>query len=113
MEPIWIEHYPAGVPPEADILRYASLKDLLEQSCERFRARPAFTSMGVSLSYDELDRLSQAFGAWLQHEAGHKRGERVAIMLPNLLQHPVALFGALRAGMVVVNVNPLYTAREL
>ncbi len=113
MEPIWLEHYPPGVPPEADILRYASLKDLLEQSCERFRARPAFTSMGVSLSYDELDRLSQAFGAWLQHEAGLTRGERVAIMLPNLLQYPVALFGALRAGMVVVNVNPLYTAREL
>ncbi|MHB1402910.1 MAG: AMP-binding protein [Thiobacillus sp.] len=113
MEPIWLEHYPPGVPPEADILRYASLKDLLEQSCERFRARPAFTSMGASLSYDELDRLSQAFGAWLQHEAGLTRGERVAIMLPNLLQHPVALFGALRAGMVVVNVNPLYTAREL
>ncbi len=113
MEPIWFEHYPPGVPPEADILRYASLKDLLEQSCERFRARLAFTSMGVSLSYDELDRLSQAFGAWLQHEAGLTRGERVAIMLPNLLQHPVALFGTLRAGMVVVNVNPLYTAREL
>ena len=113
MEPIWLEHYPPGVPPEADILRYASLKDLLEQSCEQFRDRPAFTSMGVSLSYDELDRLSQAFGAWLQHEAGLTRGERVAIMLPNLLQYPVALFGALRAGMVVVNVNPLYTAREL
>ena len=113
MNPIWIEHYPPGVPPEASILRFASLKDLLEQSCERFRARPAFTNMGVSLSYDELDRRSREFGAWLQHEAGLKRGERVAIMLPNLLQYPVALFGALRAGMVVVNVNPLYTAREL
>jgi long-chain acyl-CoA synthetase len=113
MNPIWIEHYPPGVPPEASILRFASLKDLLEQSCERFRERPAFTNLGVSLSYDELDRRSREFGAWLQHEAGLKRGERVAIMLPNLLQYPVALFGALRAGMVVVNVNPLYTAREL
>ena len=113
MEPIWIGHYPPGVPPEADISRFASLKDLLEQSCARFRARPAFTSMGVSLSYDELDRRARDFGAWLQHEAGLTRGERVAIMLPNLLQYPVALFGALRAGMVVVNVNPLYTAREL
>ncbi len=113
MNPIWLEHYPPGVPSEASILRFASLKDLLEQSCARFRARPAFTNLGVSLSYDELDRLSQAFGAWLQHEAGLRRGERVAIMLPNLLQYPVALFGALRAGMVVVNVNPLYTAREL
>jgi len=113
MNSIWIEHYPPGVPPEASILRFASLKDLLEQSCERFRAHPAFTNMGVSLSYGELDRLSRAFGAWLQHEAGLTRGDRVAIMLPNLLQYPVALFGALRAGMVVVNVNPLYTAREL
>ncbi|KVW99495.1 AMP-binding protein [Thiobacillus denitrificans] len=113
MNPIWLEHYPPGVPSEASILRFDSLKDLLEQSCERFRARPAFTNLGVSLSYDELDRRSQAFGAWLQHEAGLRRGERVAIMLPNLLQYPVALFGALRAGMVVVNVNPLYTAREL
>lgn len=101
------------MPAEIDISRFASLKDLLEQSCERFRDRPAFTNLGVSLSYDELDRRSQAFGAWLQHEAGLQRGERVAIMLPNLLQYPVALFGALRAGMVVVNVNPLYTAREL
>lgn len=113
MNPIWLEHYPPGVPAEVDISRFTSLKNLLEQSCERFRERPAFTSLGVSLSYDELDRRSREFGAWLQHEAGLKRGERVAIMLPKLLQYPVALFGALRAGMVVVNVNPLYTAREL
>ncbi|MDT3708187.1 MAG: AMP-binding protein [Thiobacillus sp.] len=113
MDPIWLEHYPPGVPAEVDTLRYASLKALLEQSCVRFGARPAFTSMGVSLSYGELDRLSRNFGAWLQREAGLRRGDRVAIMLPNLLQYPVALFGALRAGMVVVNVNPLYTAREL
>ena len=113
MNPIWLEHYPPGVPAEVDISRFASLKALLEQSCERFRDRPAFTNLGVSLSYDELDRRSREFGAWLQHEAGLKRGDRVAIMLPNLLQYPVALFGALRAGMVVVNVNPLYTAREL
>jgi long-chain acyl-CoA synthetase len=113
MEPIWLKHYPPGVPAQVDILRFASLKGLLEQSCARFRARPAFTNLGVSLSYGELDRLSRDFGAWLQHEAGLGRGERVAIMLPNLLQYPVALFGALRAGMVVVNVNPLYTAREL
>jgi long-chain acyl-CoA synthetase len=113
MEPIWLEHYPPGVPSEVDLRRFASLKDLLEQSCERFRELPAFTNMGVTLSYDDLDRLSREFGACLQHELGLKRGERVAIMLPNLLQYPVALFGALRAGMVVVNVNPLYTAREL
>lgn len=113
MEPIWLDHYPPGVPAEVDIHRFASLKDLLEQSCGRCRERPAFTNMGVTLSYGDLDRLSQDFGAYLQHELGLRRGERVAIMLPNLLQYPVALFGALRAGMVVVNVNPLYTAREL
>jgi len=113
MEPIWLRHYPSGVPVEADILRFASLKDMLEQSCERFRERPAFTNMGVTLSFGDLDRLSQAFGTYLQQEIGLRRGDRVAIMLPNLLQYPVALFGALRAGMVVVNVNPLYTAREL
>src|SRR5512139_754785 len=113
MEPVWLAHYPPGVPAEVDTVRYASLKDLLEQSCARFRARPAFTNLGVSLSYGELDRLSRDFGAWLQHEAGLNRGERVAIMLPNLLQYPIALFGTLRAGMTVVNVNPLYTAREL
>jgi long-chain acyl-CoA synthetase len=113
MEPVWLDHYPAGVPAEADVLRFASLKDMFEQSCERFRTLPAFTNMGVTLSYGDLDRLSADFGAWLQHGIGLDRGERVAIMLPNLLQYPVALFGALRAGMVVVNVNPLYTAREL
>ena len=113
MEPIWLEHYPPGVPAEANILRFASLKDLLEQSCQRFRERPAFSNMGVTLRYGDLDRLSQEFGAYLQHDIGLNRGERVAIMLPNLLQYPVALFGALRAGLVVVNVNPLYTAREL
>ncbi len=113
MEPIWLEHYPSDVPVEADILRFASLKDMLEQSCERFRERPAFTNMGEALSFGDLDRLSQQFGAYLQHELGLQQGDRVAIMLPNLLQYPVALFGALRAGMVVVNVNPLYTAREL
>ena len=113
MEPIWLQHYPQGVPAEVDFRRYASLKDMLEQSCEQYQKRPAFTNMGVSLSYGELDRLSRDFGAYLKHGIGLNKGERVAIMLPNLLQQPVALFGALRAGLVVVNVNPLYTAREL
>ncbi|GBL45395.1 long-chain-fatty-acid--CoA ligase [Sulfuriferula multivorans] len=113
MEAVWLQHYPRGVPAEVDIFRFASLKDMLEQSCGRFRERPAFTNMGVTLSYGELDRLSRDFGAYLQQVAGLRKGERVAIMLPNLLQYPVVLFGALRAGMVVVNVNPLYTAREL
>ena len=113
MEPIWLKHYPPGIRAEIDIHRFASLKEMLEQCCERFRQRPAFTNMGVTLSYDELDRLSRNFGAYLQQGLGLQKGERVAIMLPNLLQYPVALFGALRVGLVVVNVNPLYTAREL
>ena len=112
MEPIWLNYYPAGVPAEIDVFRYASLKDMLEQSCGRYAQRPAFSNMGVTISYGELDRLSRSFGAYLQ-ALGLRRGDRVAIMLPNLLQYPVALFGALRAGLVVVNVNPLYTAREL
>ena len=113
MELVWLKHYPQGVPAEVDIFRYASLKDMLEQSCLHFRKLPAFTNMGVTLTYGELDRLSRDFSAYLQHELGLSKGDRVAIMLPNLLQYPVALFGALRAGMVVVNVNPLYTPREL
>ncbi|MBA3002885.1 MAG: AMP-binding protein [Desulfurivibrio sp.] len=113
MEPIWLKHYPQGVPAEIGIHRFVSLKEMLEQCCERFRTRPAFTNMGVSMRYDELDRLSRDFGAYLQQRLGLQKGERVAIMLPNLLQYPVALFGALRVGLVMVNVNPLYTAREL
>ena len=113
MEPVWLKHYPQGIPAEVDIFRFTSLKDMLEQSCGRFHEHPAFTNMGVAMTYGELDRLSRNFGAYLQHVIGLRKGDRVAIMLPNLLQYPVALFGALRAGMVVVNVNPLYTAREL
>jgi long-chain acyl-CoA synthetase len=113
MDPIWLKHYPQGVPAEINVHPFVSLKEMLEQCCEKFRVRPAFTNMGVSLSYDELDRFSRDFGAYLQQRLGLQKGERVAIMLPNLLQYPVALFGALRVGLVVVNVNPLYTAREL
>lgn len=111
--PIWLKRYPPGIPAEIGALPSASLADMLQQSCARYRRRPAFTSMGTRITFGELDRLSLDFAAWLQQVAGLRKGERVAIMLPNLLQYPVALFGALRAGLVVVNVNPLYTAREL
>ncbi len=110
---IWLDSYPEGVPPEVDVHAFASLKDMFERSCARFRDQPAFANMGVGLTFGEVDRLSRDFGAYLQKVAGLSRGDRVAIMLPNLLQSPVALFGALRAGMTVVNVNPLYTATEL
>jgi long-chain acyl-CoA synthetase len=113
MEPVWLKSYPAGVPAEIDIFRFASLRGMLEESCRRYAKRPAFSNMGVALTYGEFDRLSRNFSAYLQQVLGLHRGDRVAIMLPNLLQYPVALFGALRAGMVVVSVNPLYTAREL
>ena len=113
MRKIWLDSYPAGIPPEVDVRAYPSLKHLLEHSCERFRDKPAFLNMGVTMTYGELDRLSRDFGAYLQKELGLQKGDRVAVMLPNLLQYPVALFGALRAGLTVVNVNPLYTASEL
>jgi long-chain acyl-CoA synthetase len=110
---IWLQHYPKGVPAEADVTRFQSLKEVFETSCQRFRELPAFTNMGTSITYGELDRQTAQFGAYLQKHARLSKGGRVAIMLPNLLQYPVALFGALRAGMTVVNVNPMYTAREL
>ncbi|HEU5397931.1 MAG TPA: long-chain-fatty-acid--CoA ligase [Gammaproteobacteria bacterium] len=113
MEKLWLKQYPAEVPAEIDIKRYASVKQIFEESCARFGSLPAYVNMGVALSYAELDAESAKFGAWLQQERGFKRGDRVAIMMPNLLQYPVALFGILRAGLTVVNVNPLYTAREL
>jgi long-chain acyl-CoA synthetase len=113
MEKIWLKSYPAGVPAEVDLREHASLKDILEKSCERYAALPAFSNMGATLSYGELDRMSRAFGAYLQGSVRLSKGDRVALMMPNLLQYPVTMFGALRAGMTVVNVNPLYTPREL
>ncbi|HUO81271.1 MAG TPA: AMP-binding protein [Gammaproteobacteria bacterium] len=113
MEKIWLAHYPPGVPAEIDPGEYPSLKAIIEQSCERYADLPAYTNFGKSLSYRDLLKLSGHFGAYLQKVVALDKGDRVAIMLPNLLQYPVAAFGALRAGMVVVNCNPLYTAREL
>ena len=110
---IWLKEYPQGVAADVDTRAYKSLGDLLERSCARFRAAPAFENLGVTLSYDDVDRLSRDFAACLQHVLGLNRGDRVAVMMPNLLQYPVVIFGILRAGMVAVNVNPLYTPREL
>lgn len=113
MKKIWLDAYPKGVPPEVDVRAHPSLKHLLEWSCGRFRDRPAFVNMGIEITYGELDRLSRDFGAFLTQELGLRKADRVAIMLPNLLQYPIALLGALRAGLIAVNVNPLYTASEL
>jgi len=112
-EKFWLESYPPGIPREVDVDAFASLPDVLSQSCKRYAALPAFSNFGATLSYADLDQLSGAFAAFLQHELRLEKGARVAIMLPNVLQYPIALFGALRAGLTVVNVNPLYTAREL
>ena len=109
----WLAQYPAGVPAEIDIHQFASLKDVLSSACTRFADLPAFNSMGTVMTFRQLDAASRAFAAWLQKVANLRRGDRVALMMPNLLQYPVAMFGALRAGMVVVNVNPMYTPREL
>ena len=113
MEKIWLKNYPKGVPVDIDPTRYSSLREMFEQAARDFAARPAYTNMGRTLSYADLDHRSRDFGAWLQGVAGLGRGDRVAVMLPNVLQYPIAIFGILRAGMTVMNVNPLYTAREL
>jgi long-chain acyl-CoA synthetase len=112
VEKIWLRSYPNGVPAEIDVNEYASVREVFEESSGKFATRPAFTCMGKTLTFAELDTLSAAFGAYLQG-AGCKKGTRVALMMPNILQYPVCLFGVLRAGCTVVNVNPLYTAREL
>ncbi len=112
-ERIWLGDYMPGVPADIDASAYASLAQVLETSCDTFRDLPAYANMGAALSYDDVDRLSQDFASYLQNVLGLNKGDRVALMMPNLLQYPIAVFGVLRAGMVVVNVNPLYTPREL
>jgi long-chain acyl-CoA synthetase len=109
----WLAAYPPGVPAEIDASQYASLVALLESAARRFGSQPAFTNRGTTLSFDDVDRLSRELAGYFQSIPGLSRGDRVAVMLPNLLQSPIVIFGALRAGLVVVNVNPLYTAHEL
>jgi long-chain acyl-CoA synthetase len=109
----WLKDYPAGVLTEIDPDSVSSLKQMFEDACRDYASRPAFSNMGRTLTYAEIDRAAGRFGAWLQKEAGLKKGDRVALMMPNILQYPIAIIGTLRAGMTVVNVNPLYTAREL
>jgi long-chain acyl-CoA synthetase len=113
MEKIWLQSYPPGVAGDIDMDRVTTLVELFDTAVARFADRPAFTNLGHTLSYRELDRQSAAFASVLQRRFGLTKGERVAIMMPNVLQYPVVLFGVLRAGLTAVNVNPLYTAREL
>jgi len=109
----WLAHYPAGVPAEIDVDEFPSVVSVLERAIERYRDRPAFENLGKSLTYAQVDELSGRFAAYLLGALQLKTGDRVAIMLPNCLQYPIATFGILRAGLTVVNVNPLYTPREL
>jgi long-chain acyl-CoA synthetase len=112
MERIWLKSYPAGVPADIDPRKYRSLIELFDGSIAKYRDRPAFHSMGKTITFGELEKLSRDFAAWLQTR-GFAKGTRVALMMPNCLQYPIAMFGILRAGCTVVNVNPLYTPREL
>ncbi|OAJ57265.1 long-chain-fatty-acid--CoA ligase [Paraburkholderia ginsengiterrae] len=112
MDKIWLKSYPPGVPAEIDPTRYSSVADLLDEAFREHRTKPAFVCMGKEISYGELDVLSRKLAAWFQAK-GLARGARIAIMMPNVLQYPVAIAAILRAGYVVVNVNPLYTPREL
>ena len=112
-EKVWLKHYPKGVPAEIDYSAYTSVKQLFESCCTKFKDLPAYSNLGCTISYAELDAKTRDFAAFLQSLPGLAKGDRVAIMMPNLLQYPIAIFGILRAGMIVVNVNPLYTPREL
>ena len=112
MERIWLKSYPAGMPADVTWDENQSVGELFDKSCKQFADRPAFHCMGKTLSFAQIDKMSRDFAAWVQSK-GLPKGARVAIMMPNCLQYPAVLFGTLRAGYTVVNVNPLYTAREL
>src|SRR5215470_16463760 len=112
MERIWLRHYPPGVPADIDVTRYPSLVAMFEESFKKHADRDACVCMGKTLTYRDLEETSRAFAAWLQAR-GLKRGARVAIMMPNVLQYPVAIAAILRAGYTVVNGNPLYKPNEL
>ena len=113
MEKVWLKSYPPGVPEEVDLDAYASVTDVFEQAIKRFGKSPCFSNLGTTLTYDEMDRYTDQLASYLQNLPGMTRGDRVAVMMPNVLQNPIAIFAILRAGFAVVNTNPLYTPREL
>ena len=112
-EDFWKDKYPEGIPTEIDPDQYPNIQAVLKESCQRFADKPAFTNLGKTLTYGELYRMSGDFTAWIQNYTDLQPGDRIAIQLPNLLQYPVVVFGAIRAGLVIVNTNPLYTKREM
>jgi long-chain acyl-CoA synthetase len=109
----WFKSYPQGVPQQVDLEQYRSIVSVFDEAISKYRDRPAFRNFGKTLTYGEIDKLSRQFAAYLLGELKLKKGDRVAIMMPNCLQYPIAIFGVLRAGLTVVNVNPMYTPREL
>lgn len=113
MEQFFKERYPAELPREVDTNQYSTMLEVFEKSVARFADRPAFSGVGVTLTYRDLDHYSRAFAAWLQNETDLQQGDRIAIQMPNIPQYPIAIYGAMRAGLVVVNTNPLYTTREM
>ena len=114
MQPdFWNDKRPAGVPLDIDMTAFTSVVDVFERSCKKFADRPAFSNLGVTITYAELERHSAAFAGYLQNHTDLKPGDRIAVQMPNVLQYPIAVFGALRAGLIVVNTNPLYTSREM
>ena len=113
IENFWKDKYPAGIAADIDPDEYPNVQAVLKQSCERFANKPAFSNLGKTLTYGEMYELSGAFAAYLQQHTDLQPGDRIAVQLPNVLQYPVAVFGAIRAGLIVVNTNPLYTAREM
>ncbi|WP_166259760.1 long-chain fatty acid--CoA ligase [Marinobacter salicampi] len=112
-EQFYQDKYPPGVPSEVDLNKYQSMVEVFEQAVKKFADRPAFSAVGVTLTYRDLDTLSRQFAAWLQNKTNLKPGDRIAVQMPNLTQYPVVVFGAMRAGLIVVNTNPLYTTREM
>ena len=112
-ENFWKDKYPAGIPADINADEYPNIQAVLKQSCQRFADKPAFSNLGKTLTYGELYELSGHFAAWLQQHTDLQPGDRIAVQLPNVLQYPVVVFGAMRAGLIVVNTNPLYTAREM
>jgi long-chain acyl-CoA synthetase len=113
MEKIWLENYPPGVPEEIDLDEYSSVNDVFDQAVAQFGARPCFSNLGTTLTYSDMDRYTDQLACYLQNLPGMSEGDRVAVMMPNVLQNPIAIFAVLRAGFTVVNTNPLYTTREL
>jgi len=109
----WVKRYPAGIPAEIDKIEHASLIEMFEDGFNKYTDQVAYENMGKSITYREMDDLSRNFAAYLQNKFGLEKGDTIAIQMPNLLQYPVALIGALRAGLTVVNTNPLYTPREM